>query len=192
MFAISILLSAAVLGLAVVNFGLISRWYNAITAMLAITFHGTLLFLLWTLSRTPSTTSTAVPAEPPSPISEKTWKAPESIYADEAVAPPDYHIIHHMATILSLTFLSIAYLLAFGIMMDITIRGGAKSTLPGERAPGMTLPWNINVQIAQTVLIGTEAFVMFAVLAICVIDRAKISAMHDERRHDVEYGLESA
>ncbi|KAF6760675.1 hypothetical protein DFP72DRAFT_959362 [Ephemerocybe angulata] len=189
-FILSMVLSAAVFGLSVVNFGLLSRWYNASVSILTIALHALLLFLMWRRSRT-SAESSAAPIALKSPvISEKMEHESQS----ESKRPsdlPQFHIVHHMTTLLCFTFLTIIYLVAFGIMMDVTIRGGKNSTLPSEREKGMTYPWNIKVQVAQTALVGLEAATMLAILGSCVISRAKIAAIHDEHREDIEYGLES-
>ncbi|KAF6743733.1 hypothetical protein DFP72DRAFT_976191 [Ephemerocybe angulata] len=188
-FILSMVLSAAVFGLSVVNFGLLSRWYNASVSILTIALHAVLLILMWRRSRTSA--SSAAPIALKSPVvSEKMENESQS----ESKRPsdlPQFHIVHHMATLLCFTFLTIIYLVAFGIMMDVTIRGGKKSTLPSEREKGMTYPWNIKVQVAQTALVGLEAVTMLAILGSCVISRAKIAAIHDEHREDIEYGLES-
>lgn len=91
-----------------------------------------------------------------------------------------------------LTFLNIIYLVAFGLMLDITIKGGAKSTLPGERAKGVTYPWNIKVQIAQTALIGVEALTLAVALVTCLIGRARIGQLQDEEQENGDYGLKSS
>ncbi|TEB28855.1 hypothetical protein FA13DRAFT_1735363 [Coprinellus micaceus] len=183
------LLSAGVFGLSIVNFGLLSRWYNAGAAILAFLFGSILIYLI---RRHPKFVPPMVIVLPMSPFpTEKTPKVDRS--DQESVhSTPDFHVIHHMATLMCLTFLNIIYLVAFGLMLDITIKGGAKSTLPRERAKGVTYPWNIKVQIAQTALIGVEALTLAGALVTCLIGRARIGQLQDEEQENSDYGLKSS
>lgn len=191
---LSMVLSAAVFGLSIVNFGLLSRWYNASVSLLTILLHAVLFVLMWRQSRRAPASSTA-PIAPVSPVvSEKMEHESQSTTGPKQNPEsnlPQFHIVHRATTLLCFTFLSIIYLVAFGIMMDVTIRGGKKSTLPSEREKGMTYPWNIKVQVAQTALVGLEAVTMLVILVSCLVSRAKVDAVHDEHREEIEYGLES-
>lgn len=186
---LSMVLSAGVLGLSIVNFGLLSRWYNAAAAILAILFHAVLIYRIRRHPRyvPPMVVVIPIGSSPhtaPSPMNEK------QSHQDIVHSTPDFHAVHHMGTLLSLTFLNIIYLVAFGLMMDITIRGGKKSTLPAERAEGMTFPWDIRIQIAQTALVGVEALTLGIILATSLIGRARIAQPQDEEQENVEFGLQ--
>ena len=183
------LLSAGVFGLSIVNFGLLSRWYNAAAAILAFLFSSILIYLI---RRHPKFVPPMVIVLPMSPFpTEKTPKVDRSDQ-EPVHSTPDFHVIHHMATLMCLTLLNIVYLVALGLMLDITIKGGAKSTLPGERAKGVTYPWNIKVQIAQTALVGVEALTLAVTLVICLIGRARIGQLQDEEQENSDYGLRSS
>jgi hypothetical protein len=104
-------------------------------------------------------------------------------------ASSDFHVFHQMATILSLSFLTIIYLISLGVMMDITRRGtaGAPSANPAE---SMTYHWNWKCQMAQTILVGSEALTLAFVLATCIVGRSRMSTIHAQERENVEYGFD--
>ncbi|KAF6743366.1 hypothetical protein DFP72DRAFT_128474 [Ephemerocybe angulata] len=75
---LSMVLSAAVFGLSIVNFGLLSRWYNASVSLLTILLHAILFFLMWRQSRRAPTSSTAPIALVSPVVSEITSGGPTS------------------------------------------------------------------------------------------------------------------
>jgi hypothetical protein len=88
-----------------------------------------------------------------------------------------------------LIFLFVVYTVAFLVTISITLNGGVKSTLPSERAKGMTRPWNIHVQIAQSAMLGAESLLMAVIVVLCVMARRKFSKQERERSDEVDYGM---
>lgn len=64
--------------------------------------------------------------------------------------------------------------------------------MPQEREKGMTFPWNIKVQIAQTALVGVETLVLLTALAISAIGRMRIADKKEDSLEEIEYGLRSS
>lgn len=88
-----------------------------------------------------------------------------------------------------LILLLVVYTVAFLVTISITVNGGVKSTLPSERAKGMTRPWNIHVQIAQSAMLGAESLLMAVIVALCAVARRKFSMQEREKRDEVDYGM---
>jgi len=187
---LSILMSATIIGLAVVNFGFLSIWLNMSIAILTIIFHVTSLFLVWrerqralaesSLTFTPSLTSV-------SSIGEKT---PSSIIMEyQKHTPQELPVASTGTSFGLLIFLFVVYTVAFLVTISITLNGGVKSTLPSERAKGMTRPWNIHVQIAQSAMLGAESLLMAVIVVLCVMARRKFSKQERERSDEVDYGM---
>lgn len=88
-----------------------------------------------------------------------------------------------------LSLLLVVYTVAFLVTISITVNGGVKSTLPSERAKGMTRPWNIHVQIAQSAMLCAESLLMAVIVVLCVMARRKFSMQEREKRDEVDYGM---
>lgn len=86
-----------------------------------------------------------------------------------------------------LIFLLVVYAVAFFVTISITVNGGVKSTLPSERAKGMTRPWNIHVQIAQSAMLGAESLLMAVIVGLCAMARWKFGLQEREKRDEVDY-----
>lgn len=88
-----------------------------------------------------------------------------------------------------LILLLVVYTVAFLVTINITVNGGVKSTLPSERAKGMTRPWNIHVQIAQSAMLCAESLLMAVIVVLCAVARRKFSMQENEKRDEVDYGM---
>ena len=88
-----------------------------------------------------------------------------------------------------LILLLVVYTVAFLVTINITVNGGVKSTLPSERAKGMTRPWNIHVQIAQSAMLCAESLLMAVIVVLCTVARRKFSMQENEKRDEVDYGM---
>ncbi|KXN90333.1 hypothetical protein AN958_04366 [Leucoagaricus sp. SymC.cos] len=217
----SIIIGAVVLGLATVNFGVLSIWINATASSLTLFYHITILFLNWRQSRramhSVSQHKTLIlPKCHDKILSDiKMPTAPSPTYA-----PPPYDVeklspnrrpisrlaIPGMGTtkgseIPYKPFYSLASFLFIILCTIITVIGfgmtvelsihGAKFLLPAERAKGMTFPWNIKVQKAQCTFLGVLTLLSLTVLVACAVGRAEISRAEDEKREEAEYGFAS-
>ncbi|EAU90720.2 hypothetical protein CC1G_03989 [Coprinopsis cinerea okayama7 len=209
------IISIPIFVLSIFNFGLISRWYNGAIAGASFVFGLALLYLRRRerVRATPTMVTMTLPVHSPKPMDDAesvikagsdeaaqpgepspipTISTPSTTEAAKAAAEADpiFPIIHTMLVLIPLIVLTLGYLVAFAIMTDITIRGGQKSTLPAERDPKMTYPWNIKVQIAQTACIGVQMVVVGISAVASYVGRARIARESDERREEAECGFE--
>lgn len=216
---VSATISAVVAGLATVNFGILSIWVNGSTGVLTLLYHLTTLILTWRKNRTTSIPShnvkikelmlpdvkmPAVPSpaySPPSYDSEKlvpnrrvssqtvTILRPSQGYLAqlEKIPTDAFYSIVSLVVIIILTILAV---IGLGMTVELT-NNGAAFLLPGERAKGMTFPWNLNVQKAQCTFLSVLLILDLIVLVACVKGRSEISRLENERREEIEYGFAS-
>jgi uncharacterized membrane protein len=159
-------------------------------AILAIIVHVTSLYLVWRerqqalaesrLTFTPSLTSVSSIGE----------KAPSSIIMEyQKHIPQEISVASTAASFGLLILLLVVYMVACLVTLSITINGGVKTTLPSERAKGMTRPWNIHVQIAQSAMLCAESLLMAVIVILCAMARRKFSKQEREKMDDVDYGM---
>lgn len=184
---LSILTSATIIGLAVVNFGFLSIWLNMSIAILTIIFHVTSLFLVWRERQRAVAESKLLKTFTPSltSVSSIGEKPPPSIIQKHA--PQELPVASSTTSFGLLILFFVVNTVAFLVTITITVNGGVKSTLPSERAKGMTRPWNIHVQIAQSAMLCTESLLMAAIVVLCAVARRKFSMQEREKRDEVDY-----
>jgi hypothetical protein len=169
---VSMIFCIPMIALTIVNFGMLSIWLNATVAFVILLHHFSFMAVTW-ISRKHASYANIVAIEddemPP--------------LALEDLEPP---MPCSLLNIIATTFLCIITTIAFSIMVDITTRGGIKSTLPAERIGSHK--WNIKIQIAQTTVLGTELVTLLAVLAICAVGRNRFCEAKEKREAVLEYG----
>jgi len=168
--AVSMTICLPMIALSVVNFGMLSIWLNATVAILIIIHHITFFSAMWATRKKNPTKIIAVEDE-----------AGDSLHLAEEPS-----IALHMGNIASLIFLVIINAIAFIIMIDITINGGARSTLPAERVGHK---WNIKVEIGQTAVLGVELVMISTILAICALGRRRYNGEQEDKQAEFDYGL---
>jgi len=166
--AASMIICLPMFALSIVNFGMLSIWLNATVAFLVLIHHISFLAVTW--------------------ITRKQNSAKEIAIDDDNSLhlAPEPSIAIHMANIAFLAFITITNIIAFSVMVDITTRGGLKSTLPVER---IGHKWNIKIQIGQTAVLGVELVVLSTILAICALGRRRFAIEQEEKDEELEYNL---
>lgn len=217
----SIVIGAVVLGLATVNFGVLSIWINSTAASFALVYHITILVLSWRRNRVISISPKGtVPSMHPPKYSTFVPDAKLPTYPLPAYSPPPYdaeklspnrlpsvHLVVPKQTndqgrpVPSGPFYTLSSFFSIAVSTIITIVGfgmtvevsihGAKSLLPAERAKGMTFPWNMKIQKAQCTFLGVQMLLSLIVLALCAKGRMEISRFEEEKREEIEYGFAS-
>ncbi|KAH6915610.1 hypothetical protein BKA70DRAFT_465174 [Coprinopsis sp. MPI-PUGE-AT-0042] len=203
---LAMLISIPVGVLSIFNFGLICRSYNGAIAIITFVF-GTVFILFWVQERrqkgpastdgVPDITVTLASSSSRSDTGLnlqdmlKGTSDPSNAAAlfGAAFEPINFPVANTMYTLFISLGISVAYIVGFAIMTDITIRGGVNSTLPAERDPKMTYPWNINIQIAQTATMGLQMVVTLAIVLSSFMGRVRVVEEEKELREEVEYGL---
>lgn len=197
---LAMLVSIPVGVLSIFNFGLICRAYNGAIAIITFVV-GAVFILFWVRERRQN----AKPAQPEVRIVfptvgvdlqemlKESLDTPNTAAAlfGAAFEPINFPAASTMYTLFIALGISVAYIVGFAIMTDITMRGGVNSTLPAERNPKMTYPWNINIQIAQTATMGLEMLVTLAIVLSAFMGRVRVVQEEKEAREEVEYGLEA-
>lgn len=192
--------------LSIFNFGLICRAYNGVIAIITLVFGGLFLGFLFRERRQASAMNKEAevpeititfPARSQAPdlqdmLKEEkdTFSAPAALFGSPFV-PIDFPLANSMYALAIALGISVAYIVGFAIMTDITIRGGVNSTLPAERSDGMTYPWNINIQIAQTVTMGLEMLITLTIVISSFMGRLTVVQDEKDLREEVEYGIEA-
>ncbi|TFK21855.1 hypothetical protein FA15DRAFT_688596 [Coprinopsis marcescibilis] len=177
--------------LSIFNFGLSSRWFNGgvsiVTTVYCMVFIGLRLRERMRSARSsgnPAAIAVTLPINQP----ESTPKS--GTFRWESTEP--IPISHCIFTICLQMVLALAHIIAFIIMVDITMKGGAKSTHPAERDPSVTYPWNMKVQIGQTACIGVEALVLASAFAVSYVGRTRLVAADEDLRSEIEWGVTEA
>jgi len=205
---LAMLVSIPVGVLSIFNFGLICRAYNGAIAIITIVF-GAVFILFWVRERRQNskptentvpevrivfpTVGAAVDLQDMLKESPTTADFPNTAAAlfGAKFEPINFPIANTMYTLFIALGISVAYIVGFAIMTDITIRGGVNSTLPAERDSKMTYPWNINIQIGQTATMGLQMLVTLAIVFSSFLGRVRVVEEEKESREEVEYGLEA-
>jgi len=205
---LAMLISIPVSGLSIFNFGLICRAYNGAIAIITFVF-GAVFILFWIRERrhksamggngVPAITVTLPSSSSRSegPDLQEMLKETDSEFSTAAslfgaaFVPIDFPLANSMYTLAIALGISVAYVVGFAIMTDITIRGAVKGTLPAERDPKMTYPWNINIQIGQTATMGLQMVVTLAIVLSSFMGRLRVVQEEKDLREEVEYGLEA-
>jgi len=105
----------------------------------------------------------------------------------EKIPTDAFHSVVSLVVIVILTILTV---IGLGMTVELT-NNGATFLLPGERAKGMTFPWNLKVQKAQCTFLGVLLFLDLVMLVVCVKGRSAIARLENERREEIEYGFAS-
>ncbi|KAF9445855.1 hypothetical protein P691DRAFT_674815 [Macrolepiota fuliginosa MF-IS2] len=181
----SIMISSVVLGLATVNFGILSIWINATAGSLSLVYHIAILLLNYRRNRaTPTSPRDTTRIHRPTPR----LVIPDATKNSGCLVPSGP--FYCLASIFSIMVLTIITVVGFGMTVEVSIHG-AKSLLPAERAKGMTFPWNMAIQKAQCTFLGVQLLLWLIVLILCMRGRSKISMVERERRDEIKYGFAS-
>lgn len=153
-----------------VNFGLLSIWLNAFVAVIITVHHVVLGTVIWSSRKRTQSSKAIIDDEESSPLR-----------AVEDLEPPTVYSLTNIAFLVLLVILNA---LAFSVMVDITTRGGANSTLPAERVGHK---WNLKIQIGQSTMLGAELLVLSAILTLCTLGRQRFVSEVERRKGELEY-----
>jgi len=189
---LSVITCVPLLVLSTLNYGILSLWLNASVAVLTLAFHITILYLSWQ-RRTAGFYASSTSSPPPSRSGSLSSKVPFPLTIPTIIAArnPVIEITRPSAAyaIASLTCLSILCtisVIAFGSTVSLTLQG-LQSLLPTERVS--VRPWNKQVQIAQSVVLGVHSLLLSVMFLICLLGRRKVHSARRERKDEVIYGL---
>jgi hypothetical protein len=198
---LAMLVSIPVGILSIFNYGLICRAFNGAIAIITFVF-GIIFLAFWVRERrqkTPQSSRDEVPdititlpsgsegLDLQDMLKEPRSPPPSASLFGSPFQPIDFPIANNMYTLFIALGISMAYIVGFAIMTDITIRGGVNSTLPAERDPKMTYPWNIKIQIAQTATMGVQMLVTLAIVLSSFLGRVAVVQEEKDLREEVEY-----
>jgi hypothetical protein len=175
---ISFSVAIPMIALSVVNYGMLSIWLNSTIAVLTICYHLVFLIVVLIYRRRFSSADALIEHHEEEDESESF----DDVYQMPSEPPS---IAFNKWSIVVLTFLFLANLIAFCIMVDITALGAERSTLPAERLGSHK--WNIKVQKAQTTVLGCQALSLGILLAISAWGRRCIVVEEESKSHHVEY-----
>jgi len=171
---VSIIFCIPMIALSVVNFGMLSIWLNATVGILILIHHFAFMAVMWRSRKHAS--------------SSKTMAVIDDDETDSLITDSEPPMAFSLLNVLCTSFLCIITAIAFCIMVDITTRGGSKSTLPAERIDSHK--WNIKVQIAQTTVLGSELATLMAALVFCAMGMMRFFDEKEKREAELEYGAE--
>lgn len=197
---LAMLISIPVGVLSIFNYGLICRAFNGAIAIITFVF-GIVFLVFWLRERrqktpesreeVPDITLTLPSGSQGLDLQDMLKEGSEPPTAASLFGSPfepiNFPIANTMYTLFVALGISVTYIVGFAIMTDITIRGGVNSTLPAERDPKMTYPWNINIQIAQTATMGLQMLVTLAIVSSSFLGRVRVVQEEKDSREEVEY-----
>jgi len=174
---ISFSVAIPMIALSIVNYGMLSIWLNSTVAVLTILYH--LVFLTVVLIYRRRFSSADTPLVDHHVIEESFDDSLDAIPSK----PPS--IAFNKWSLTVLTFLLLANLIAFGIMVDVTVLGAERSTLPAERLGSHK--WDIKIQKAQTTVLGFQVLALGILLGISAWGRRCIVVEEESKSHEVQY-----
>ena len=182
---ISLFITIPMIALSVVNFGMLSIWLNSTVAILIFIYHfGFLVVVFIYRKRFSSTVDTIIIEQQDSAevvVDNDSWV--ELDQTPSPSKPPS--IAFTNKSIMALIFLFVANTIAFCVMADVTTLGVQRGTLPAERLGSH--PWNINIQMAQTAVLGCQLLTIGALLGITFCGRRRIILEEESRSQEVRY-----
>lgn len=187
---ISLITCIPLVVLSTLNYGVLSLWLNASVAGLAFVFHITIIYLSWRRRTGGFYASSSSP--PPSRSGSLTAKVPFTLtlptilVAKHHVEPTRPSVAYSVPSLICLAILCTISTIAFGSTVSLTLHG-VQSLLPAERVS--IQPWNKKVQIAQSVVIGTQSLLLGIIFLICFLGKRKVHKGRRERKEEVIYGL---
>lgn len=173
---ISFLIAIPMIALSVVNYGMLSILLNSTVAVLALLYH--LVFLIVVLIYRKSFSSTHTPV-----VEQHNETEDDSFDDDLPSKTPS--IAFNKWSLIALTFIFLANLIAFCIMVDITTLGALRGTLPAERLGSHK--WNITIQKAQTTVLGCQSLTLGLLLGISAWGRRRIVLEEERKSREVQY-----
>lgn len=186
----ALVVSIPIIVLSIFNFGLSSRWFNGGASIVTLVFCLIVLGIkIWERMRAGPEESTNANAPLPSPKTPKTPKTPTSALWKASGSLP---VSQSLPVVCLFLLLALLHLIAFILMVSITIEGAVRSTLPAERDPSVTYPWNIKVQIGQTACIGVQTLILIACFGTGYAGRSRVTEAENELRDEIEWGVTEA
>jgi hypothetical protein len=165
------------IALSVVNYGMLSIWLNSTVAALTLLYHLVFLTVVLVYRRRFSSAD--------APIVEEHDETGDDSFYDYKMPMKPPSIAFNMWSLIVLIFLFLANLIAFCIMVDITVLGAMRGTLPAERLGSHR--WNIKIQMAQTTVLGFQALSLAILLGISAWGRRCIIVEEESKCHEVQY-----
>ena len=182
---ISLFITIPMIALSVVNFGMLSIWLNSTVAILIFIYHFGFLVVVFIYRKHFSTTADTIIIEQQDSVvvDDDSWVDLDQMHHHPPSKPPS--IAFTNKSIMALIFLFVANTIAFCVMADVTTLGVQRGTLPAERLGSH--PWNINIQMAQTAVLGCQLLTIGALLGITFCGRRRIVLEEENRSQEVRY-----
>lgn len=208
----SILISAVVLGLAQVNFGLLLIWTNSIVGALGLVYHIMILFLHE--FRRPTTSRPKIPWKrryfilkasmkmPKTPLpsyhrhhrsssSSQEWNDAALIAASTNKSGGGSHKFvpsgpfYSTASLFSIVILAVLTIIGFGMTVEVAMHG-TSSMIPSDREKEVSFPLGLKAEKAQCAFLGVQTLLSLALFVLCIRGRSRISKAEEETRDEAE------